>query len=119
MLRASCVVVAGVLAVGFTPSTLFAQTPAAPQELLTLQAAFDRALSANPAITAARARRAVDLAGVSVAAERLNPEFHAEVEKETPKQSFGLAVPIELGGKRGRRIALAQATQQVGEAELN
>jgi outer membrane protein, heavy metal efflux system len=96
-----------------------AQTqPAAPTAPLTLQAAFDRALVANPTIAAARLRRAVDMAGVTVAGERPNPEAHAEIERETPKQSFGLAVPLELGGKRSRRIAVAEATLQVGEAEL-
>jgi cobalt-zinc-cadmium efflux system outer membrane protein len=96
-----------------------AQTqPAPPVEPLTLQAAFDRAIAANPTIAAARLRRAVDVAGITVAGERPNPEAHAEIEKETPKQSFGLSLPLELGGKRSRRIALAEATLQVGEAEL-
>jgi cobalt-zinc-cadmium efflux system outer membrane protein len=85
---------------------------------LTLEAAFERAINANPALIAARTRRAVDLASVSVAGERPNPELHAEFEKETPKQSFGLAVPLELGGKRSNRVAVANATLQVGEAEL-
>lgn len=96
-----------------------AQTPSGPPtEPLTLQAAFDRALDANPTIAAARLRRAVDLAGITIAGERPNPEVHAEVERETPKQTFGLSLPLELGGKRGRRIAVAEATLQVGEAEL-
>jgi cobalt-zinc-cadmium efflux system outer membrane protein len=85
---------------------------------LTLQAAFDRALNVNPTIAAARLRRTVNLAGITVAGERPNPEAHAEIEKETPKQSFGVALPLELGGKRSRRIAVAQATLEVGEAEL-
>ena len=44
--------------------------------------------------------------------------MHAEIEKETPKQSFGISLPFELGGKRARRIAVAEATLEVGEAEL-
>ena len=102
-------------------SGLFAQTPspATPSvELLTLEDAVARALSANPGIAAARLRRAIDLAGIDVAAERPNPEVHAEVEKEAPRQTFGLSLPLELGGKRGRRIAVAEATLQLGEAEL-
>src|SRR5437763_7414801 len=95
------------------------QAPVAPPtEPLTLEAAFDRAVTANPTIAAARLRRAIDLAGITVARERPNPEVHAEIERETPRQNFGLAVPIELGGKRDRRIAVAEATLQVGEAEL-
>ena len=87
-------------------------------EALSLDAAFARALSANPTIAAARLRRAISLANVDVARERMNPDVHVEVEKETPKQSFGIALPVELGGKRGRRIDVAQATLQAGEAEL-
>src|SRR5439155_21054615 len=85
---------------------------------LTLEAAFDRALNANPTIAAARLRRAINVAGITVAGERPNPEVHAEIEKETPKQDFGVSLPFELGGKRARRIAVAEATLQVGEAEL-
>jgi hypothetical protein len=48
----------------------------------------------------------VAVAGVGVAGERPNPELHVELEKETPKEAYGLAVPVELGGKRGRRLAV-------------
>src|SRR5258706_3613076 len=82
---------------GYGPVARAQQPPAAPPtEPLTLEAAFDRALNANPTIAAARLRRAVDLAGISVAGERPNPEVHAEVEKETPNQDFGVAFPVEL-----------------------
>jgi outer membrane protein, heavy metal efflux system len=93
-----------------------AQTPAANG--LTLQAAIDRALAANPAIAAARLAGAVNLAGLALAGERLNPEATVEIEKETPRQSFGFAVPIELGGKRDKRIAVSEAAIRTGEAEL-
>jgi len=89
-----------------------------PADSLTLQAAMDRAMSANPTIAAARMRRAVNVAGVAVAGERLNPEGTVEIEKETPKQSFGFAMPLELGGKRAKRIALSEATVRAGEMEL-
>src|SRR5258706_6341947 len=103
----------------FSTSVLLAQTqPGAPTEPVPLQAAFDRALNANPTIAAARLGRAVNTAGLRVAGERPNPDVHAEIEKETPKQSFGVSVPFELGGKRARRIAVAEATLEVGEAEL-
>jgi len=99
-------------------SALYA--PAADSvDSLTLEAAFARALSANPTIAAARLRRAVDLAGVSVARERLNPEGRVELEKEAPKQAYGLALPLEIGGKRGRRIAVSEATLHTGEAQLD
>ena len=100
---------------------LFAAPAAAqtvPADSLTLQAAMDRAMSANPTIAAARMRRAINVAGVDVAGERLNPEGTFEIEKETPKQSFAFAVPLELGGKRGKRIALSEAIVKAGDMEL-
>jgi len=93
-----------------------AQQPA-PAEL-TVQAAVERALSANPTIAAARLAGAVNAAGLAVARERLNPEFSVELERETPKHAFGLAVPLELGGKRDKRVAVSEATIAVGDAEL-
>src|SRR4030095_255363 len=86
-------------------------TPAADSaDSLTLEAAFARALSANPSIVAARLRRPVDLAGVDVARERLNPEARVEFTKETPKEAYGVALPLEIGRKRTRRIAVSEAT---------
>jgi outer membrane protein, heavy metal efflux system len=90
----------------------------APGNSLTLQAAIDRALAANPTIAAARLASAINLAGLALARERPNPEATVEFEKETPKQAFGVALPIELGGKRTKRIAVSEATIRAGEAEL-
>src|SRR4051794_16900459 len=92
---------------------LAAQTPA-PSSVLTVRTAIEQAMAQNPAITAARLTGAVNAAGLLVAQERLNPELSVELERETPKQAFGLAVPLELGGKRERRIAVSQATIAVG-----
>ncbi|HZM52682.1 MAG TPA: TolC family protein [Vicinamibacteria bacterium] len=73
---------------------------------------------ANPAITAARLRRAVDQAGIDIARERPNPEARYEHTNELPRDAFSVAQLIELGGKRGHRIALAEAAARTGEAEL-
>ncbi len=89
-----------------------------PDNSLTLQAAMDRALTANPTIAAARLTSAINLAGRALAGERLNPEATVEFEKETPKQAYGFALPLELGGKRAKRIAVSEATIRAGEAEL-
>jgi hypothetical protein len=77
---------------------------------LSLAAAVDRAMAANPSIAAARLTSAINLAGLAVAGQRPNPEVMAEFEKETPKQGFGIAMPLELGGKRSKRVAVSQAT---------
>jgi len=101
---------------------LLLRTPAAAQvpqpNPLTLQAAMDRALAANPTIAAARLTGAINLAGLALAGERLNPEAIVEFEREIPKQAFGFALPLELGGKRAKRLAVGQATIRVGEAEI-
>jgi cobalt-zinc-cadmium efflux system outer membrane protein len=95
------------------------EAPSPPAEApLTLDEAFALASANNRTITAARLRRAVDRAGIDVARERPNPELRYEQSKETPHQSLTATQPIELGGKRGRRIALAEAVLRTGEAEL-
>ena len=93
-----------------------AQTPSL--DPLTFEQAVERALAANPTIAAARLGRAVRQAGIGVAGERPNPELTFEVEKETPKQSLGIAVPIELAGKRAKRIAVEEAALEVSAAEF-
>jgi cobalt-zinc-cadmium efflux system outer membrane protein len=85
---------------------------------LTLEAARQRAREANRSLIAARLQRPVSSAAVGVAAERPNPDLAFDVERETPKQSIGLSLPIELGGKRPRRIALAQAGVLAADAEI-
>ncbi|HVQ16268.1 MAG TPA: TolC family protein [Vicinamibacterales bacterium] len=114
MLFSRLALIVGLLAAA--SSAVTAQGP--PGGSLTLQAALDRALAANPTITAARLRGPIDLAGLAVARERLNPEASIEFQKETPKESYGFSVPLELGGKRSKRIAVGEATVRAGEAEI-
>jgi cobalt-zinc-cadmium efflux system outer membrane protein len=104
--------VATILLIALTAGSARAQQ-AVP---LTYQAALARAMTANPALSAARARRAVNIASRDVAAERLNPEFRAEFARETPKEGYTLAIPWETGGKRGRRLAVADVQAQVRHA---
>lgn len=92
-----------------------AQTPTAS---LSLDAAIAQAQRVNPTIAAARLKRATDQVGVDVARERPNPEFRADLERETPRYAYSLGLPVETGGKRRRRIELSQATTVVSDAEL-
>src|SRR5262245_48468670 len=85
---------------------------------LTLAAAIERAVAANPTIAAARLQRPIDAAAVAVAGARPDPEFTYEWSKETPRQAIGGTLPIELGSKRQRRIDLANAAVAVSDAEL-
>lgn len=95
-------------------SAAAAQTPAP----LSLDAAVTMAMSSNPHLIAARLKKPVDVAGVDVAAERPNPEFSYELGRDTPKHSFTLVFPLELGGKRSRRVDLARATVASGDAAI-
>jgi cobalt-zinc-cadmium efflux system outer membrane protein len=98
-------------------SAAAAQTVPSPAPL-TLAAALERAMTTSPAIVAARARRAIGVAGVAVASERLNPEARLEFDRDTPRQAYTIAVPWEAGGKRGRRIAVAEAGIRTADAEI-
>ncbi len=105
---------AGTLILASAP--LDAQQPAAPS--LTVEQAIERAVAANQSLAAARLQRSVAAADVAIAAERPNPDLSFEAERETPKQAVGLSLPIELGGKRQSRIALANASVGVAEADI-
>jgi cobalt-zinc-cadmium efflux system outer membrane protein len=114
MLFSRFALIVGLLAAA--PPAVMAQGP--PGGALTLQAALDRALAANPTIAAARLRGPIDVAGLAIARERLNPEASIEFQRETPKESYGFSLPLELGGKRAKRIAVGEATIRAGEAEI-
>jgi len=94
-------------------AALAAQDPSA----LSLDAAFARATEANRTLLAARAARTIDTAGVTAAGQRPNPEVGFEYSKETPHWAFTGIMPLELYGKRQRRIDVANATLAVTDAE--
>jgi cobalt-zinc-cadmium efflux system outer membrane protein len=76
------------------------------------------ALAANPGLAAARLGREEARARGDVARQRPNPELALEEAKDFPRDTATLSVPIERGGKRQRRIQLAEAQARSGEAEL-
>jgi cobalt-zinc-cadmium efflux system outer membrane protein len=55
---------------------------------------------------------------VGVAGERPNPEFTYTAARDTPHQIFSFSVPFETASKRGRRIAVSQASVAVAEADV-
>jgi cobalt-zinc-cadmium efflux system outer membrane protein len=103
----------GLLAFVVGTMTAAAQAPAS----LTLNDAIQRAVEANRAVLAARSARAIDLAARRAAAQRPNPEVSVETERETPHWAFGSSVPLEIAGKRRRRIEVANAALAVTDAE--
>ena len=108
--------IGGLLVCGVVAGVVHAQDP--PAEHLTLDQALALARDHDPQLAAARLRRPIDLANRSVAGERPNPEARYEHTNELPHDLFSLAQPLELGGKRGRRIAAAEAALRTGDAEL-
>jgi len=95
------------------------QPPQGPQPPpLTLQSAFAIAEEHNPTLVAARLGRAVDVAGIGVAGQRPNPEASFEAGRDTPHEIVSLAFPLEFGGKRARRVDLANATLARTMADL-
>lgn len=101
------------LAVAGCVTAVGAQTPAS----LSLTEALARAAQASPVVVAARSARAIDVAGVGVAGQRPNPELGFEYTRETPRWAFTGALPIEISGKRQRRLDVAHATLAVTDAE--
>lgn len=85
-------------------------TAARPQQAarLTLQSALELAAKQNLDLAAARQRRAVALAGVRIARQRPNPTANFTTLRDEPHEGLFFDQPIELGGKRQRRIELAQ-----------
>ena len=81
-----------------------------PANPLTLQAALAAADEHNRTLIAARLGRTADLAGIDVAKQRPNPEASFEAGRDTPHEAFSIGIPLEFGGKRARRVDLANAT---------
>jgi cobalt-zinc-cadmium efflux system outer membrane protein len=121
-------IIAAVLAAGACASSLQAQTDrvAAPAPVLTLAEALDRAGASSPFQDVATAGIRAAEAQRRVAGLRPNPSIVGEAENvagtgiyrglRSSETTLGLALPLELGGKRGARIALAEA--QIGRAGL-
>jgi cobalt-zinc-cadmium efflux system outer membrane protein len=99
-------------------AVLTAQAVSSSPTALTLDDAFARAEAANLSLRAARLVRAIGAAETAVARELPNPEARVELERETPKQAYGLALPIELGGKRARRISVSEAALNTSDAQI-
>jgi cobalt-zinc-cadmium efflux system outer membrane protein len=83
---------------------------------LSLNEAVARAMEVNRTVVAARTARAIDVAGVQAAGQRPNPEVNVEAERETPHWAFGVTLPVEVAGKRQRRLDVANAALAATDA---
>jgi cobalt-zinc-cadmium efflux system outer membrane protein len=108
--------VATAVVVTFCAAPVPAQTPALSGPL-TYDQALDLASSRNLAVAAARRARAIREGALKTAGLRPNPSASFEVSRDTPHEVFVFALPVELGGKRGRRIDLA--TEELTLADVD
>jgi cobalt-zinc-cadmium efflux system outer membrane protein len=94
------------------PASLAAQGAAPPspsaQEALSFRAAMDLAISANLELASVRRARAIREAEVRAAGQWANPEFSAEVTRDSPHGDLAIGYPVDIGGVRSRRVALAK-----------
>ena len=92
--------------------------PATQERSITLREALDLAAKQNLDLLAARQRRAFALAGIQVAREIPNPNFTFSASRDAPHQAFLITQPLELGGKRGHRVELAQQEQALTDLDI-
>jgi cobalt-zinc-cadmium efflux system outer membrane protein len=85
---------------------------------LSLQMALDLAARQNLDLLAARQRRAVSQAGVQIARQRPNPTFNFTALRDEPHEGWFIGQPFELGGKRGRRIDVANQEGALTDLEI-
>src|SRR6059036_542389 len=110
----SCFALAAIAAAGALASAQ-PQVPAGP---LTYEQALDLATARNLGVEAARRARAIREAAIRTARQIPNPDVSAEVSRDTPHQTFSFDLPVELGGKRGRRIDLAQEELSLADVDV-
>jgi cobalt-zinc-cadmium efflux system outer membrane protein len=88
------------------------------QSGLDLRSALQRAESDNLELRAARQQRAIALAGLKTARQIPNPTVSFAALRDSPHESVLWDQPIELGGKRGARIAVAREEQKATELDI-
>ncbi len=82
------------------------------------QAALDLATARNLGLAAAMRQRAIREAAVRVARQYPNPEFSFEASRDVPHEVVSLGFPIEIGGKRARRIEVAQEELSLADIDV-
>jgi cobalt-zinc-cadmium efflux system outer membrane protein len=85
---------------------------------LTVQEALDLADKQNLDLAAARRQRAVALAGIQIAKQRPNPTANFTALRDEPHEGLFFDQPIEIGGKRARRIGVARQEGTLAEVDI-
>ena len=98
---------------------LFAPVTSLAQQSLDLQSALSAAQASNLELRAARQQRALALAGLTTARQLPNPVISFTAARDTPHEGVSVELPIELGGQRGKRIAVAREEQKSAEIDVS
>lgn len=100
--------------------SIFLNLPAGAQQAapLTLQTALDLADKQNLDLIAARRQREVAAAGIRIASQRPNPTVSFATARDAPHQSLFFDQPLEIGGKRGRRMDVAKQEGVLTDAQI-
>ncbi len=98
--------------------TAQAAAPPPPSIPLTYDAALDLATSRNLGLEAARRQHAIREAAIRAARQIPNPDVSFELTRDTPHETAGIDLPIEIGGKRSRRIDLAKEELTLADVDV-
>jgi outer membrane protein, heavy metal efflux system len=108
--------------VRYTPAVCFWLCTAAvgfgQQPALDLRGALTAAEQGNLELRAARQQRALAIAGITTARQLPNPVLAFTAARDTPHEGVSLDLPVELGGKRSKRIAVAREEQKSTEIDI-
>jgi cobalt-zinc-cadmium efflux system outer membrane protein len=92
--------------------------PQAASAPLTFSAALDLATSRNLGLEAARRQRAIREAQLRTARQWANPEIGFEATQDSPHENLTFGLPIEIGGQRGKRIAVAKEALTLADLDV-
>jgi len=90
-----------------------------PTSSLDLKGALEQAETANLELRVARQQRAVALAGVKIAGVLPNPSVSFAALRDSPHESLLWDQPLELGGKRAKRIGVAREEQKATDIDIS
>lgn len=103
---------------GLLAASLIGPSVADAQQPLDLRTALSTAESANLEIRAARQQRALAIAGMTTARQLPNPVIGFTAARDTPHEGVSLDLPLELGGQRSKRIAVAREEQKSTDIDI-
>ncbi len=94
------------------------QPPQAGGAPLTYSAALELATSRNLGLEAARRQRAIREAQLRTARQWANPEVGFEATQDAPHENLTFGLPVEIGGQRGKRIAVARESLTLADLDV-